>query len=162
GSGDVDVGGKVTQVVEGDNHTCALLTTGAVRCWGDASFGQLGYANTNLIGDDETPASAGDVPVLSATELSAGEQVTQLSTGGNHACARLSTGAVRCWGQTDSGELGYGNTVQIGDDETPASAGDVPVLSATELSAGERVTQIAGGGNTACARLSTGAVRCWG
>jgi hypothetical protein len=45
-------------------HTCARLGTGEVRCWGDAGFGQLGYANTVDIGDDETPASAGDVPLF--------------------------------------------------------------------------------------------------
>jgi hypothetical protein len=40
------------------------LDTGAVRRWGDSYFGQFGYANTDHIGDDETPASAGDVQVF--------------------------------------------------------------------------------------------------
>ena len=43
---------------------CALLTSGSLRCWGAGYVGQLGYGNTKFIGDDETPASAGDVPVL--------------------------------------------------------------------------------------------------
>jgi hypothetical protein len=37
------------------------LETGAVRCWGRASTGALGYGNTHDVGDDETPAAAGDV-----------------------------------------------------------------------------------------------------
>ena len=46
----------VRQIAVGGVHTCALLTSGAVRCWGDGDGGQFGYANTNMIGDDETPA----------------------------------------------------------------------------------------------------------
>jgi hypothetical protein len=60
---DVPVGRRVTQIDAGGS-SCALLDTGAVRCWGPGFAGQLGYGNTRTIGDDETPASAGDVPVL--------------------------------------------------------------------------------------------------
>lgn len=42
-------------------HTCAMLEGNAIRCWGNGALGRLGYANTERIGDDETPASAGDV-----------------------------------------------------------------------------------------------------
>lgn len=45
----------------GDAHTCARLNNGAVRCWGLGIHGQLGYGNMESIGDDESPASAGDV-----------------------------------------------------------------------------------------------------
>jgi alpha-tubulin suppressor-like RCC1 family protein len=58
------VGGPVVQIAAGGDHTCALLDTGAVRCWGRGNFGQLGYGNLNNIGDDETPASAGDIVVF--------------------------------------------------------------------------------------------------
>lgn len=40
--------GSVKQVVTGDDHTCAVLTTGQVTCWGSGSYGKLGHgANTN-------------------------------------------------------------------------------------------------------------------
>ena len=136
----------VVQVVAGNSHTCVLLDTGAVRCWGIGGTGALGYGNQFTIGDDETPASAGDVPL--------GGIATGLTAGGGHTCALLSTGAVRCWGGNTFGQLGYGNTDSIGDDETPVAAGDVPV--------GGTVTHIAAGVEHTCARLSTGAVRCWG
>jgi alpha-tubulin suppressor-like RCC1 family protein len=145
-AGDVPVGAKVEQLTSGEFHTCALLQTGAVRCWGMNSSGQLGYGHTNDIGDNETPASAGDVPV--------GGKVVQIAAGRNHSCALLDTGNVRCWGAADSGQLGYGNTKSIGDSETPASAGDVPI--------GGKVVQIAAGWNHTCALLGTGEVRCWG
>ncbi|MEK6706645.1 MAG: Ig-like domain-containing protein, partial [Bdellovibrionota bacterium] len=145
-AGDVNVGGDVVQLTAGNYHTCALLSTGKVRCWGNASDGQLGYGNGNWIGDNETPASAGDVNV--------GGDVIQLTAGGKHTCALLSTGKVRCWGYALHGELGYGNINWIGDNETPASAGDVNV--------GGDVIQLTAGENHTCALLSTGKVRCWG
>ena len=144
-AGNVDVGGTVTQIVAGEDHTCALLDTGSVRCWGTGANGRLGYGNTNNIGDNETPASAGNVTV--------GGTVTQIDAGVFHTCALLDTGAVRCWGAGGSGRLGYGNSTTIGDDETPASAGNVTV--------GGTVTQIVTGSQT-CALLDTGTVRCWG
>ena len=145
-AGDVDVGGRVTQIAAGGSHTCALLDTGAVRCWGDGSWGRLGYGNTTSIGDNETPATAGDVDV--------GGTVTQIAAGFRYTCALLDTGVVRCWGSGANGSLGYGNTTNIGDDETPASAGDVDV--------GGTVTRTAAGREHTCAVLDTGAVRCWG
>ena len=89
-------------------------------CWGSGEQGQLGYGNTNDIGDDETPASAGTVPV--------GGPVSNVAVGFLHACARLQNGVVRCWGRASTGALGYGNANDIGDDETPSSAGDVQLL----------------------------------
>ncbi len=145
-AGDVNVGGTVKQVAVGIYHTCALLTTGNVRCWGKNNNGQLGYGNTTQIGDNELPFTAGDVNV--------GGTVTQISAGGEFTCALLTTGNVRCWGINNYGQLGYGNTTQIGDDEFPFTAGDVNV--------GGTVTQISAGDAHVCALLDTGNVRCWG
>jgi alpha-tubulin suppressor-like RCC1 family protein len=143
----VEVGGTVSRVAAGSQHTCAILGSGAVRCWGRASEGQLGYGNTSVIGDDETPASAGDVDVGGGT-------VVDIQAGTHHNCVLLDTGALRCWGRNADGQLGYGHTSDIGDDETPASAGDVDVGGpVVAMSLGERHT---------CAVLDTGAVRCWG
>ena len=145
-AGDVDVGGSVKMLAAGDYATCALLTDGKVRCWGSFQSGELGYANLLTIGDDETPASAGDITV--------GGVVTRIDAGFLHVCALLESGGVRCWGSGEFGELGYGNTEDIGDDETPADAGDVPL--------GAKATRIDVGFLHACAILETGAVRCWG
>ncbi|NVB39984.1 hypothetical protein G6O69_19220 [Pseudenhygromyxa sp. WMMC2535] len=144
--GDVDVGGVVTQIAAGTTHTCALLEGGGVRCWGSASQGKLGYANSQSIGDDETPAEAGDVQL--------GGAAVQVVAGGNHTCALLEGGAVRCWGRGGFGATGYGDGENIGDDETPASAGDVPI--------GGTAVQLTAGYQHTCALMSGGAVRCWG
>jgi alpha-tubulin suppressor-like RCC1 family protein len=148
--GDVNVGGKVTQIAASSQHTCALLEGGRVRCWGSGTEGALGYGNYDSIGDNETPADAGDVEV--------GGKVVQLATGMQHVCALLDTGAVRCWGEGGSGQLGYARIdwVGVGDKpyEKPYMAGEVYV--------GGKVVELAAGGNNTCARLESGAVRCWG
>lgn len=142
----VDVGGPVKQVACGFAHTCALLESGKVRCWGTGNGGQLGYGGDEVIGDDEAPGSAGD--------LDLGGTATQITAGMAHTCALLESGNVRCWGRGHDGVLGYGNLDHVGDDETPANAGDVDV--------GGVAIQVEAGDHATCALLSTGAVRCWG
>ena len=63
-AGDIDVGGAVQTVESGGTHTCSVLGTGALRCWGNAAVGALGYGNLNNIGDGEAPSSAGNVQVF--------------------------------------------------------------------------------------------------
>src|SRR6185369_12855906 len=130
----------------GTAHTCALPVTEAVKCWGDNRYGQLGYGNTTRIGDNEVPSAVGTVSI--------GASAAQIEVGYVHTCARLASGSMRCWGDSMFGQLGYGNTTRIGDTEAPSAAGDVPV--------GGTVVEIATGQQHTCARLSTGAVRCWG
>ena len=145
-AGTVNVGGFVVDIDTGDHFTCALLSTGGVRCWGFSGNGQLGYGNAEWVGDNETPASVGDIQL--------GGLATAISAGDDHACALLDTGDVRCWGDGSSGRLGYGNENDIGDDEHPSSAGNVDI--------GGVAMAISAGSNRTCALLQTGAVRCWG
>jgi hypothetical protein len=49
--------------VAGFFQTCAQLATGELRCWGENGDGQLGYRSVETIGDDESPATAGNVPL---------------------------------------------------------------------------------------------------
>ncbi len=145
-AGDVNVGGDVRQMAANSSHTCALLSSGKVRCWGYNAFGQLGYGNPFPIGDNETPSSVGDVSI--------GGDATQLAAGESHSCALLSTGKVRCWGLGINGQLGYGDANNIGDIELPATAGDISI--------GGDAIQITGGQYHTCALLSNGNMRCWG
>ena len=51
------------EVSAGGSHTDARLENGSLRCWGADGSGQLGYGNTDSIGDTELPFTAGDVPL---------------------------------------------------------------------------------------------------
>lgn len=144
--GVVDVGGRVVQVAVGGSHTCALLADGQVRCWGSGVGGRLGYGDTDDVGAEQAPAAAGSVDV--------GGTVVQIDAAQSHTCAVLDTGAVRCWGDGFQGKLGYGNTNNVGDDETPASIDPVNL--------GIAATQVATGDAHTCALLRNGQVRCWG
>lgn len=117
-AGIVNLGGLAVQVAAGQSHTCALMLDASVRCWGEGASGQLGYGNTNDVGDDEVPA------VVGAVEL-AGPAV-QVVAGDAFTCALLTTGNAQCWGSGLDGRLGYGGDWNIGDDETPAAVAPVP------------------------------------
>ena len=149
---DLGQGLRAVSVAAGSEHTCALADDSAVRCWGQGYGGRLGYANSVSIGDDERPAAAGPVQL--------GQRVRAITAGNYHTCAILDDWTVRCWGvgftYFGSGHLGYGNTLQIGDDETPGSVGPV------DLGAGRTARAITAGSNHTCALLDTGQVRCWG
>ena len=61
----IDLGGPVELVRVGMIHNvlCAVRRDGALFCWGKNNPpGILGYARSDDIGDDETPASVGPVP----------------------------------------------------------------------------------------------------
>ena len=74
----------VTQISAGFDQTCALLTAGAVRCWGGNSYGQLG--DGTIIGSA--------LPV----EVSGLGAATQVSAGNLRSCSVLVGGSVDCWG----------------------------------------------------------------
>ncbi len=150
-AGPVDLAGhRATAIVAGDSHTCAILDDGSVRCWGLGIDGQLGYANTRNVGDTQTPGSVGPV------DLGPGRTAVAIAAGGFHTCAILDDGTVRCWGYGAQGQLGYGDTSTVGDNETPASAGPV------DLGPGRSARAISAGSEHTCAVLDDGSVRCWG
>jgi alpha-tubulin suppressor-like RCC1 family protein len=126
----------VSQLASGSFHTCALLTTGEVRCWGSNSTGQLG--------DGTTTNRWSPVPVLGPWS-----RVIQLGAGVLHTCALTQSGGVLCWGNNSEGRLGDGTNI---DHYTPASVTGLP----------NGVSQIAVGNGHTCALLATGAVKCWG
>ena len=108
---------RVTSVVSGAHHSCALFSNGRVKCWGDAASGQLGYDSTSDRGD-----AAGEMVSLPDVNLgpsnlpyAAGQWTAlQITAGDYHTCALLNTGFVKCWGSGGYGRLGQDNTHNYG------------------------------------------------
>jgi len=124
-----------TALAAGENHACALLAGGAVKCWGSNNFGALGNGTT--VGISTLPVT---VSGLSGA--------TAIATGYSLSCAVVSGGGVRCWGSNSRGQLGNGTT---------GGSSNVPV-AVTGLTG---ATGVAAGQLHVCA-LVAGTVECWG
>lgn len=144
----LDLGEPVKRIYSGTKYNCALLDSGNIKCWGDNTFGQLGYGNTNHIGDDEDLSGLAIVPIGSSI------QQMDISTISNHTCAALTNGDLKCWGNNNFGQLGYGHTNNLGDDELVSTIPNVPFSS--------KVLQLATGSSHTCALIEGQKVRCWG
>jgi alpha-tubulin suppressor-like RCC1 family protein len=141
-------------VAGGSSHTCAVLSTGSVQCWGHNGCGQLGNGNS---GNCDVSASAMDssvpISVLGITNAVA------VATGSSYSCALLNDGSIQCWGVNWCGELGNGGPAvapDILDAGTPLSS--VPV----RVSGISNAMSLSAGHNHTCAVLRTGSVQCWG
>jgi alpha-tubulin suppressor-like RCC1 family protein len=133
---------------------CAILDTGAVKCWGLNSVGQLGLGDTSNRGANL--ASMGDdLPVV---DLGTGRTAVALAAGGHHACAILDNGKVKCWGYNPYGELGLGDTNSRGD--VPGETGDN--LPYVNLGTGRTAVALVGGEYHTCAILDNAQLKCWG
>jgi len=122
-------------IASGGQHSCALLSSARVLCWGSNEYGQLGNGTADWTG---IPVEVGHLP-----------NASQISSGKWHSCALVEGGEVQCWGNDFYG--------QLGDGERDTSS-HVPV-AATGLSG---VTEVAAGAFHTCALLETGHVDCWG
>lgn len=145
-AGPVDVGGAAKAVSAGGKHTCAVLVGGQVRCWGTIATGRLTYDNTSVIGDDEVPAEVAPVPL--------GGTAVTVVTGWVHSCALLVGGQVKCWGESGSGQLGYGFRPLFPPYEYPDEVDPVRL--------GGKAVALAAGSTHTCALLESAEVRCWG
>lgn len=120
----------------GQDHACALLRDGRVKCWGTSNqFGVLGPAVTSTA-----------VPVAIASLTN----VTQLAVGLSHNCALKRDGTVWCWGSRDNGLMGDGETSGGTNATTPVAValpGKASVLHISD--------------NATCARIGDD-LYCWG
>jgi alpha-tubulin suppressor-like RCC1 family protein len=131
-------------IASGHAHTCAILDNGALKCWGDNDYGQLGIGSTEDIGD-----SANEVGAFVAVDLGPGRTAVDIAAGRDFTCARVDDGTVKCWGYGSWGQLGLGDTAHVG---APLKAVDL----------GGPASRIACGERHACAVLTSGSVKCWG
>ena len=127
----------------GQSHTCVVLLTGGIRCWGAGGSGQLGNSSTN----------SWNVPWFSGIRPGGShiDNALAVAAGALHTCVlTASANPISCWGRNSEGQLGTGSTTSFS-----ALAvnywGGVP--SPVQLSAGAYHT---------CARSDAGGAFCWG
>lgn len=121
-------------VAAGYRHACAVLDTGAVKCWGSNTLGELGDGTTST------------TPVVSPTTVTGLPPSTAIAAGYRHSCAVTQDGAAMCWGNNGSGQLGNDSFVHS----------SVPVLAVAS-----GATAVAAETYYSCAVVN-GGVLCWG
>ena len=137
GTGDGGTGAPeaktVAAVAVGWYHACALMTDGAMRCWGSNYGGQLGDGTTS---DHAAPA-----PVQGISGA------VRIDADYTDSCAMFSDGRVSCWGSNNYAQLGDGTTM----------ARSLPVAAI-----GRPVKQLSLGEYHSCAMENDGTASCWG
>ena len=129
-------------VAVGGRHVCALDARGAVWCWGNNDYGQLGDGTTER---RLTPVRVADI-----------EGAVQVAAGQAAACAVLRDHRVRCWGKTLTRSVA----------PQPPIPRDALTLVPQVVGNLDRVQSLAvrAGPNdgTACAVRDDASVWCWG
>ncbi|MBI4317444.1 MAG: hypothetical protein HY675_03055 [Chloroflexi bacterium] len=127
---------SIDSVSGGNFHNCAVRSSDStVWCWGKNESGQLGINNTVS-------------PKSSALQTTNASSITQVTAGGNHSCARDSSGQIFCWGDNAEGQLGDNTTVRK--------------TTAKQIGSGTDWEAITVGTKTTCAVRTNSTVWCWG
>ena len=151
----VDVVGLAAPVVAaaaGAGHTCALLATGGVQCWGHNDSGQLG--NGTLLSSAVPIAVSG-----------LGSGIVAITAAAEHSCALGSAGSVQCWGGNSRGQLGDGTrTNRLTPTAVLSLGAGIAAISAGGASVDydDHVPFIFPGSPYSCALTGSGETLCWG
>ncbi|MGB0312916.1 MAG: putative Ig domain-containing protein, partial [Poseidonia sp.] len=135
-----NLGSDAVSVSMGEQHTCAVLDTGVLKCWGRNNHGQVGNGPG---GDEDTPTTI---------NVGSGRTTTSVYLGYHHTCAILDDQSVKCWGRNQDGELGVGSTT---------SSFNSP-QSINSLGTNRHAVSLALGQGFTCALLDDGSIKCWG
>ena len=139
----IDLGtGRTAVALSSRNfHTCAILDNGAVSCWGQGNYRQLG--NGGYFHKYS--------PTSTAT-LGTGRTAVALSSGGYHTCAILDDGSVSSVGGVIQ------STANLGDGGINIYTATTTPVTGFSLGTGRTAVAVSAGGYHTCAILDDGAV----
>lgn len=137
-------GEKLASISTGEDHTCALSTSGKAYCWGFDFLGQLGNNSTT---NSSVPVSV--APTKNGLALA----FSIISAGFTHTCGISMTNNAYCWGNNEHGMLGNNSLVNS----------SIPVEVYKRSGKSELAfAKITGGFEHTCALTTTGIAYCWG
>jgi len=145
---DLGSGRTAASITTGAKHTCVMLDNASIKCWGYGLYGQLGR------GENKTEKRPKSDPI----DLGSGRNAKAIVTGNSHTCVMLDNSSTKCWGYNASGQLGLGDTNNLGDGSN--EMGDS--LTAVDLGAGKTARAISAGDSHSCAVLDNASLKCWG
>ena len=139
------VRGSASSLALGDTTSCAVLTDGALWCWGRNENGQLAIGSI----DSAVAGKLWPTPASAVAQKVGGVELANL--GPNSACAVTAKGKVWCWGDNQFGQLGAGGGASSKDQPTPVELDDTAAYS-----------HVAMGFTHGCGLRTDGKVACWG
>ena len=138
---------SVASIEGGPNHTCAILTSGRVYCWGSNAYKRMGInSHTNPLSppyDPDSPPGSSSIYLWpQELPLASEDKVVSLSAD-DYTCLIRNNGTVKCVGTN------YQNPL----DDHPTGELDFGVQQAVSIAVGIEAS---------CALLGNGEIRCWG
>mmetsp|Transcript_5604 Transcript_5604/g.12514 ORF Transcript_5604/g.12514 Transcript_5604/m.12514 type:complete len:676 (-) Transcript_5604:42-2069(-) len=150
---EVDAGGAIQKVLVGRYNTAVIYTDGSLKIWGRGAFGANGQGHPFDLG-----ASGGTLP-SQIDPVDLGEYtVIGGAFGAQFFCALLNTNQLKCFGSSNYGQLGYGDTTDRG--MTSGTMGtSLPLVN---VGSGRTVIQVVAGEHSVCVLLDNRKAKCWG
>jgi len=140
---------RARSIAAGADSSCAVLESGQVACWGDASSAQISKARDICTASYLACA-------LTPVVIDGVADVSQVAVGGGHVCALRKDGRIFCWGANDHAEVGVSRA------GNELCHREYPCVRQPTLVPGVRARQVIAGGFHTCALESDGHVKCWG
>lgn len=169
----------VREVAASSSHVCVLNERGQVGCWGDGSFGQLGYIPPRAVDiDEEFENQTGHQRRVSTTPpttfLPLRGRAEHIYAADRMSCALLQDGNVWCWGEIgklrlvnspsgqQTGELVWATSSNGGNAEyKPLGASTLPE-SPIRMPIECAPTQVYVFNQQICVVCDSGRAHCWG
>ena len=147
-------GERPIKVCGGAYHSCLLFSDFSMKCWGDNTYGHLGYEDVTQRGDG--PNEMGNyLPFINlGTDVT---EIDDMKCGAYHNCMLTTEGKIKCWGYNIDGNLGLGTSAHIGNDANEMG-NYLPYL---DLGSGVIPVQM-DVAYCSCVLLDNYSVKCWG